>query len=243
MGAAPTAPSVEESFSFDAMRAALRNDPNAIGYMAIPNGLKVLPIKIEGHVMASPPDSYHLATSDYPLTQVLRLYRNPRDAKADVSYFFRNATSVQSKVIVMFLGFADLGPQLLVPAIEPQEPAAYGDLTRNALRVSSTIHFADGSDQIDPGAQNDLDVLAYYLRVLQLRGDKLLYIAFSEDTGDSAKNKAISEHLGAIVARELERRSATAGNVVPFGAQMPVASNLTSVGRGLNRRVETWIKP
>ena len=138
MGAAPTAPSVEQSFSFDAMRAALRNDPNAIGYMAIPNGLKVLPIKIEGHVMASPPDSYHLATSDYPLTQVLRLYRNPRDAKADVSYFFRNATSVQSKVIVMFLGFADLGPQLLAAG---DRAARTGGLRRShAQRIAGQFH-------------------------------------------------------------------------------------------------------
>jgi phosphate transport system substrate-binding protein len=243
MGATPSAQSVEESLSFDAMPAMVRNDPNAIGYMAIPDGLKVLRIEIPGHVMASPPDSYHLTTGDYPLTQVLRLYRNPRDGNPDVSHFLRNAAAVQSKVIVLLLGFAELGPQLLVPAIEPQAPPGYSDLTRNALRVSTTIRFTDGSEQIDPGVQNDLDVLAHYLRVLQVRGDKLLHIAFSEDTGDCAKNRAISERLGAIVTTELERRNATAGNVVPFGARMPVASNLTSVGRGLNRRVETWIIP
>lgn len=243
MGAIPSLQSVEEAASFEAMRAVLREDPNAIGYMAVANGLKVLRIEVAGHVMASPPDSYHLASGDYPLTQVLRLYRNPRDGNPNVLDFFRNVVAVQSQIAILSLGFAELGPQLLVPPIEPLQPPSYIDLTRGALRVSSTIHFIDGSEQIDPGAQSDLDELAYYLRFLQVRGDKLLHIAFSEDTGDYPKNTAISERLGAIVAKELERRYVTAGNVVSFGASMPLASNLTSVGRGLNRRVETWIKP
>ena len=221
----------------------LHDDPTAIGYMAIPDSLKVLRIEVGKNVLASPPDSYHLASGDYPLTQVLRLYRSPQDGNLDVSEFFRSVVAVQSQVTVLFLGFAELGPQLLVPPNEQRSPPGYSDLTRDALRVSSTIRFTDGSEQINPGAQNDLDVLASYLRVLHVRGDKLIHIAFSGDTGDCAEDRATSERLGAIVAAELERRYVTAGKVVPFGAQMPLASNVTSVGRGLNRRVETWIIP
>jgi len=225
------------------MHAALHDDPNAIGYMAVAGDLKVLRIEIAGHVVGSPPDSYQLASGDYPLTEVLRFYRNPRGGNPEVSHFLREAVSVESYFVILSAGLGELGPQLLVPTVERELPSAYRDLTRGALRVSTTIHFAEGSEQVDPTAQTDLDMLAYYLRILQIRGDKLVHIAFSEDTGDPAKNRAISERLGAIVAAELERRLVTTGDVVPLSAEMPLAGNNTPVERGINRRVETWIRP
>jgi outer membrane protein OmpA-like peptidoglycan-associated protein len=79
--------------------------------------------------------------------------------------------------------------------------------------------------------------------MLQVRGDHLVHIAFSEGSGDPAADEQSSRQLGEIVAAELRRRLVAPGDVVALGAQRPLVEDDTPVGRGINRRVETWIRP
>ena len=85
--------------------------------------------------------------------------------------------------------------------------------------------------------------MSLYLRRLAVRGDKLIHIAFSDDSGDEARNMQVSQQLGTIVANALQERRVVPGDVVALGAALPLASDTTAVGRGINRRVETWIRP
>ena len=243
MGATPISPSVRPFATFAALRSALSADPNGIGYLAVPKGLKELRIDVRGQEGVSPPNNYVLASGDYPVNQVLYLYRWLGSENPEVPAFFREAVSISSQVDVMAAGLSGLAPQLLVPENAPPSSDTYQALTRNGLRVSTTIRFADGSAEIDAAASRELDALSVYLRRLQVSGHQLIHIAFSEDTGDQKENIAISQRLGQIVIDELRKRKVVTGDVAPLGADRPLASESTAAGRGLNRRVETWIRP
>ncbi|HTE39531.1 MAG TPA: substrate-binding domain-containing protein [Steroidobacteraceae bacterium] len=243
MGTAPVAQTVRQFPTFAAMREALRSDRNGIGYLAVPKGLKALGIDVRGQVDVSPPGLYELASGDYPVSEILLFYRRLGSENSEASAFFREAVSVSSRVAILSAGLSGLAPQLIFPESFASSSDAYQVLTRNSLRVSTTIRFADGSTEIDAVTGRALDALSLYLRRLQVHGDKLIHIAFSEDTGDPKENIIISERLGKIVISELRKRRVVTGDVVPLGAEEPIGSESTPVGRGLNRRVETWIRP
>ena len=149
----------------------------------------------------------------------------------------------QSQFTITSAGLSELGPSLILPSGERRGSGRYEELTRNSLRVSTTIRFDDGTTVVDSSASHDLDLLARYLRMLQVRGDHLVHIAFSEGSGDPAADEQSSRQLGEIVAAELRRRLVAPGDVVALGAQRPLVEDDTPVGRGINRRVETWIRP
>jgi outer membrane protein OmpA-like peptidoglycan-associated protein len=132
---------------------------------------------------------------------------------------------------------------LLVPSWPESIPADYRDAVHNGLRVSLTIHFPPDTTEVDAAASRELDVLAYYLRLLKVNAEKLRHIGFSEDTGDPRENARISQQLADIVADELRHRKVYAGEVLAFGAALPLASDAIPSGRRRNRRVETWILP
>lgn len=243
MGTTSVAQSARPFSTFEALRAALFTDPNGIGYLAIPDGVKELRIDVNGRTGVSPPSNYEVASGDYPVSQVLYLYRGLKAGNGEVSTFFHETVSVASQVAVTSAGLFGLAPQLIVP--EASRPASdeYRALTSNGLRVSTTIRFVDGSAKIDAATSQQLDVLANYLRRLNVSGDQLMHIAFSQNTGDPVKNTEISRHLGQIVVDELQKRRVVPGDVFPLGGAVRLGSDLTPMGRGLNRRVETWIRP
>jgi len=243
MGTVPVAKSVRELPTFAAMREMLFADRNGIGYLAIPEGLRELRIDLRGRADVSPPDNYEVASGDYPVSQILHFYRRLGSGNSEALDFFREAVTVSSQVAVLSAGLSELAPQLVFPERFASSSGAYQVLTRNGLRVSTTIRFADGSTEVDAATGRALDALSLYLRRLQVSGDKLIHIAFSQDTGDPKENIAISQRLGQIVVDELRKRRVVPGDMVPLGAEVPLGSDETPVGRELNRRVETWIKP
>ncbi|MBW8727326.1 MAG: substrate-binding domain-containing protein [Inquilinus limosus] len=243
LGSTPLALRVRQLDSFEEMRATVASDPGAIGYLVVPESLKKVRIIVGGDTNVSPPDSYQLASGDYPLSQTLYLYRDPESGNTDVSAFFDQALAVSSQFTIASAGLSELGPALILPSGERRDSGRYEELTRNALRVSTTIRFDEGSMAVDGTAIHDLDLLARYLRLLQVRGDHLVHIAFSEWSGDPAADERVSRQLGEIVARELRRRLVAPGDVVALGALRPLVEDETPVGRGINRRVETWIRP
>jgi len=243
LGSTPMATTVRQFGSFEEMRSVAASDPDAIGYFVVPGSLKMLRVIVGDDTKVSPPDSYQLASGDYPLSQTLYLYRDPQGANADVSAFFDQALAVSSQFTIISAGLSELGPALILPSGERRDSGRYEELTRNALRVSTTIRFDDGSMVVDSTASHDLDLLARYLRMLQVRGDHLVHIAFSEGSGDPAADERASRQLGEVVATELRRRLVAPGDVVALGAQRPLVEDDTPVGRGINRRVETWIRP
>lgn len=225
------------------MRRDLLNDPGGIGYTAVPAGLKLLNIDVEPGHRISPPDFYQLTSEDYPLTQTLYMYRDPNSTNPSVNLFLRMALSVPAQFTIVSAGLSYMGPQLILPALPDDTPAPYGDLTNRGLRVNLTVRFGDESTAIDSSANYDLDLLARYLRILGMRADHIVLAAFSDDTGDPGRDRATSEEFGKIVAAELMKRHVPTSDILALGSSVQLANNVTPAGRGINRRVEIWLRP
>ncbi len=239
--------------SYAEMWKSVAEDPQSIGYIAAnmryhdPKRWRgaVVPVKFKlGTRLTALPDEYGIATNDYPLVLPIILYRVPGEPNPEVDSFFAQAESVQADVIELQSGFIAVTPQLLVPPhFDDGEPSRYAQLTRNALRVSTTVRFDPRSVKVDSRTKHLLDALGNYLRRLDIPPEQLRHLVFCEEAGTPERNAEISAGLGDVFARELRARNVRIGHVVPFGAEQALASSNSPLGQWLNRRVETWVIP
>ena len=117
-----------------------------------------------------------------------------------------------------------------------------------ADRVSLTFRFQDGSSALDANSQQNLADLAQLLEAGQFAGKDLIFAGFSDGSGDAPTNLGLATARAESVAAAL---AALAPDLPPdripramgFGEVLPMACDTTSVGRGLNRRVELWLRP
>jgi phosphate transport system substrate-binding protein len=238
--------------SYAEMWKSVAEDPQSIGYIAAnmryhdPNRWHgaVVPVKFKlGTRLTAMPDEYGIATNDYPLVMPVLLYRVPGQDNLEVDSFFSQAESVQSDIIELESGFIAVAPQLLVPPHFGDVPPRYAQITRNGLRVSTTVRFDPGSVKVDSRTKRQLDSLANYLRRLDIAQEQLRHLVFCEETGTAERNIEVSARLGEVFARELRARNVRIGQLIPFGAELALASSNTAFGQWLNRRVETWVTP
>ncbi|HEY1797586.1 MAG TPA: substrate-binding domain-containing protein [Stellaceae bacterium] len=231
---------------FSDLRQALASDPNGIGYLNLPSAadLKAIPLTVRGEV-PSRPDMYGLGTGDYPLAVAALLYRFERSGSDPGAAFVHEALSPRSEYLLREDGFQNTAPTLLLPEIHPLLPVSFdgSELTTNGLRVSTTIRFAPGSTELDAMARSNIKELVQYLRRLSPANDQLAHLCYSDDAGDTAKNREISRQLGNIFASGLRDEYFVPGQLIPLGAELLLAEDRTTASRRLNRRVETWLRP
>ena len=239
--------------SYAAMRDSVAGDPQAIGYIPVNfiyhehmrwTGEDRARYDFElGKRLTAMPNEYGLATGDYLWCFPILLYRVPGRDNSEIESFFAHAESVQAHVLEMFAGLTPSTPQLLVPRFDSDLPVLYGDIVRNALRISTTVRFEPGSINVDSRTKRNLDNLGGFLRRLDIAPERLRHLAFSEETGTPDRDHDISDELGSVFLRELRARNARVGEVVALGAIYPLASSNHPLGQWLNRRIETWITP
>ncbi len=111
------------------------------------------------------------------------------------------------------------------------------------LELPGPLNFEVGSARLSTGARTALTGVArvlvdYKFTVISVSGH-------TDDSGDAALNKALSEQRAAAVARFLIAEGVEAERivVVGYGSRRPAADNSTEVGRETNRRVERRIDP
>ncbi|HEX4041193.1 MAG TPA: substrate-binding domain-containing protein [Xanthobacteraceae bacterium] len=252
MGDETILPGLRVVSSYAAMRDSVAGDPQAIGYIPV-NFIyhehmnwtgEVEAVRFQlGNRLTAMPNEYGLATGDYPLVFPILLYRVPGRDNPEIETFFQLADSAQARVLEMFAGLTPVAPRLLVPRFESDLPAPYGDIVRNALRISTTVRFEPGAAKVDSSAKRSFDDLGSFLRRLDISPERLRHLAFSEDTGTPDRNHDIADELGAVFQRELRARNVRAGELVALGAIYPLAASDNPRGQWLNRRVETWITP
>jgi outer membrane protein OmpA-like peptidoglycan-associated protein len=109
---------------------------------------------------------------------------------------------------------------------------------RGTVITLKDVLFATGRSELLPGAERSLDQLATALkdapdRALDVEG-------FTDAVGDDAFNQTLSEQRAMAVRQALVDRGVDGARITShgYGKQYPVASNSTSEGRQLNRRVE-----
>ena len=97
--------------------------------------------------------------------------------------------------------------------------------------------FETNSDRLVAGAES---VLAEAARTLADNPELVVEVAgYTDNRGDAAYNRALSERRARSVRNELEALGVPRGRmrVAGYGEDDPVASNDTAEGRATNRRV------
>jgi phosphate transport system substrate-binding protein len=169
-----------------------------------------------------------------------------------------------AQVVIARAGYVDRAPETapltadglrLINAIQGAgEEVALADLQvlvkemAGADRVSLTFRFQDGSSALDANSQANLADLAVMLEAGAFADKELIFAGFSDGSGDAAGNLALAQERAEGVAGALREAAPDLAEdriprVVAFGEILPMACDTTSVGRGLNRRVELWARP
>ena len=121
-------------------------------------------------------------------------------------------------------------------------PAEYKALTQDANRLSLDFRFASGQMDLDNKAKIDVERVVSLIADLNYPADKIMLFGFSDSTGDSASNLALSQSRANAIENQLIRRGVKPAIVRGFGSDLAVASNASDEGQARNRRVEVWIK-
>ncbi|HTA62413.1 MAG TPA: OmpA family protein [Bacteroidia bacterium] len=100
------------------------------------------------------------------------------------------------------------------------------------------IQFESGKDVIKPSSFGILNNVAEIM--LENPSYKLKIDGHTDDQGDDAKNKTLSQKRAEAVLKYLETKKVAANRMMPegFGEERPIADNKTAEGRARNRRVE-----
>ena len=108
--------------------------------------------------------------------------------------------------------------------------------------MTVAVHFKPGSAVLSPAAKALIDEAAAGVRVERLKGWMVAVVGYADSTGDTAKNRSLSERRAEAVINYLVTRYDLPPRrlVQPFGygSLKPVATNDTRQGRSLNRRAE-----
>ena len=114
---------------------------------------------------------------------------------------------------------------------------ASGKTSDEAFRFNN-LNFAIGSANIDAASMSEIDNLA---AVLNAYPNVTIEVSgHTDNTGNAAKNKTLSEARAKSVAARLTAKGIAANRIttVGYGAEMPAASNETAEGKKQNRRIE-----
>ena len=111
------------------------------------------------------------------------------------------------------------------------------------LRMPSDVTFATNQSSIDARFMPVLDDVAQVLQ--QYDQSTIDVLGYTDSSGGDAINQPLSDRRASSVASKLVRRGVIAQRIYVAGmsSQSTVASNATSEGRAMNRRVEILIRP
>jgi OmpA-OmpF porin, OOP family len=107
----------------------------------------------------------------------------------------------------------------------------------------AAVNFRVGSSVLNPDAKTKLDAIA--TKAQNAKGYVLEVTGFADATGNTARNRALSQRRADAVIRYLvEQHQIPLRRIVTpygFGESNPVADNKTRTGRAENRRVEVKV--
>lgn len=107
--------------------------------------------------------------------------------------------------------------------------------------TAKNIQFAAGSNRLVTSSFKGLNDLAALMN-----NDASLLLSIeghSDNTGDAARNKQLSEKRAEAVKEYLIKKGVAASRLTAegFGSEKPIADNKTAAGRAINRRTELII--
>lgn len=117
-----------------------------------------------------------------------------------------------------------------------------GGFKGNGTFKFNNLNFATGSAELSGDSAMEVDNLAAILKAYP--GVKVEIQGHTDNTGDAAKNKTLSQMRAVAVQARLMGKGGIAADrikAVGYGDAMPTADNSTEEGRAANRRIEVVI--
>ena len=210
------------------------------------------------------PTPMAVKAQDYPLSLPIYLLTPRRRLPLMAREFMEFLSTPPAQAAIAGAGYIDRGAARqamtadglrLINAIQGAgDDVALADLKAlvavmaGADRLSLTFRFQDGSTALDAPSQQNLTDLAALLSAGQYADTRLVFAGFSDGSGDASDNLALSLERAEVVAGALREAApdlpeARMPQVMAFGEVLPMACDTTTLGRGLNRRVEVWLTP
>lgn len=244
---------------------AVFSDPQAIGigsFSEVGNA-KVLDIAGSCGKRAQPTPA-NLKTEDYPLTTPLFIY-SPVGRPSPVSReFMHYIRSPVAQPVIARAGFVDLRVGL-VPLIEQGQrlanaiQGAGGETSLEDLqeliaamegtsRLTLSFRFEAGGSRLDAQSRSNIEVLGTELELGRFDDRELFFVGFSDGDGPAAANLRLARRRADVVRKAVLRSAPAADRdrlsieVMAFGEAMPMACDTSDWGKGINRRVEVWVR-
>ena len=146
-------------------------------------------------------------------------------------------------------GQAVVGQAGLVPLHVSTRAAApltavdhYRQLVTGATRLAADLHFEASSNKLDLHSSREVDRVWNFMMSDHTSPDHLILMGFADNQGTPEANLALSRQRAQAVAAVFAGRGLPPGQVVAFGADLPLADNDNEAGREKNRRVEVFLR-
>lgn len=236
------APNAHRFESNDVLSDKVSSDRGAIGFagLASVRDAKLLAVA-EKDTDAIKPDSFSVATEDYPLSRRLFFYvpesRVPDEARQYVEF----CQSERGQEIVGNVGFVSQNLIAFEPDVPRDAPESYKNLAENAKRLSVNFRFAEGSPQLDNKAYRDLARLVDYMKQSENRHARLYLVGFSDAGTGAFQDELLSRYRALAVRGVLLRQNVMVAGSFGLGSFMPVAANDHDENKLKNGRVEVWL--
>ncbi|MGB4074472.1 substrate-binding domain-containing protein [Pseudomonas sp.] len=221
---------------------AVSQDPGGIGFIGLPYIRQAKAVAIAaGKSQPMLPSLTLIATEDYPLSRRLFLYNQPELQNPWALALVKFAHSPRGQAIVDQNGFIAQTVQAVKIPQNPDMPASYQSLAKDAQRLSVNFRFQEGSANLDNKALRDIKRLMSYLKTQDKLRSKVVLVGFGDAKADPARAELLSKLRAMAVRRELNKHGVIFRDIIGLGDELPVAANTADEGRIKNRRVEVWV--
>jgi len=193
------------------------------------------------------PSFFTVATEDYPLARRLYLYLPEVSENTRAAEFIDFSLGLSGQHVVSESGFVDLEVRAFAsrrdrgvqPTENPHVLNRYFDEIEGKKRLSLNFRFNPGSTQLDNRSRRDLGRIVEYLTDHSFTAIAL--IGFADSHGAYAFNEKLALARANVVGNELKSRGIPVASIISASEELPIASNISELGREKNRRVEIWV--
>jgi len=205
-----------------------------------------------------------LKTEDYPRSPPWFIYspigRPPPLARELIGYI----RSSFAQPVIARSGFVDLrvrevpvdgqGQRLANAITGAGGETSLSDLKRlvntmdGTSRLTLSFRFEPGGTRLDAQSRSNIEMLAQILEQGRFDNGNVVFGGFTGGEGSAAANmrlarrRAETVRLAVMRAAPAADRDRLAIEVTAFGEAMPMACDDSEWGKGINRRVEVWVK-
>lgn len=212
----------------------------AIGFVALPyvNKAKAIAVSEAGVALSFKPNKFTVSTEDYVLSRRLYLYYPSNNSNQHARDFMDFVLANKAQTVVEENNLISLKVNDATVRFNRNYPPRYLNMIRESKRLSITFHF-DQNLELDNKGKRDIGRLVEYVKNRRLKD--LFVFGFSAESGDSKKDKELSEALANQITEKLKAEGVTPFYTQGYGSRGAIASNNTANGKAKNQRVEIWV--